>query len=318
METVRVGFIGCGSFANTMHYPNLAEMPGVELVAVCDLDEERLRKTADKYQVPHRYIRYQKMLEKEEIDAVYVVMPPMGLFPIVMDVLESGRPVFMEKPPGMTTEETQAMAEKARQKGVFGMVGFNRRYAEVFIQAKAKVLEAGPPNLAVAEFHKNMLRTGPYYGMSVLRTDIIHVVDALRDLLGDPVEIFAYADRCYANWVNNYNALIRFKSGAVGYLTGNRSAGSRYERFEFHSPGVSAYIRAPEIAEIYYDGRGEPKILRPQNPDPRKSYGYWTEDLHFIDCVRRKQPPITNLEDAVLTMALVDAIEGGKHAEIPL
>ena len=112
--------------------------------------------------------------------------------------------------------------------------------------------------MAMAEFHKDMAEEGPYYGVSILRTDIIHVVDALRDLCGDVTEVAAHVDHQYVRWEGSYNlfnALLRFENGASGILTANRTSGNRYERFEYHGRNVSTYIRAPEQAEIYRKGQ---------------------------------------------------------------
>lgn len=308
-EKIRVGFVGAGSFANAMHYPSLAEMDDVHICAVCDLDPARLSAAADRYGVPHRYTDYQRMLDEQPLDAVYVVMPPMGLKPIVLDCLSAGKPVFVEKPPGMTTQDTREMAEAARRAGVFGMVGFNRRFADVVVRAREMVLQEGPSKLALAEFHKNMLGERPYYEMSILRTDIIHAVDTLRFFCGEAVEVHAVQDAVWTDWRNSYSALIRFEGGATGLLAAYRAAGGRYERFELHGRGISAYIRAPESAEVHVDGRDAPEVLRPQSPDPRLSYGYKAESRHFIDCVRHGKQPLTSFDDAVRTMELVDLIE---------
>ena len=62
MAKVRVGFIGAGGLANHYHYPSLAEDSRVELAAICDLDEAKLNRTADKYGVAARYANHQEML----------------------------------------------------------------------------------------------------------------------------------------------------------------------------------------------------------------------------------------------------------------
>ena len=125
------------------------------------------------------------MLADVELDAVYVIMPAHPLHPIVMDCLAAGKHVFTEKPPGVKTEETMAWAEEAARRNLKSCVAFNRRYSAVFVAAKEAVLSRGEPSMAMAEFHKDMLKGGPYWDMSILRTDVIHVVDALRDLCGD-------------------------------------------------------------------------------------------------------------------------------------
>lgn len=318
MRKVRVGFIGAGSMANAVHYPSIAEMTEAELVAICDLDEGRLNATADKYGVPkeHRYTDYRCMLERAELDAIYVIMPPMGLTPIVLECLRAGKHVFIEKPPGCHSEEAWAMAEEAERQKVKTCVGFNRRYSAVYRYAKEKVCERGMLSLALAEFHKDMLGQGPYYGMSILRTDLIHAVDLLRDLLGEPVEVAAQVFSRYERWTNSHNqfaALVRFDSGGVGVLLAARTSGSRYERFEIHGKGISAYLRAPEAAEIHRQGEGGETVTDRQltgTTDPRITYGYQEETRHFLACILHNQTPLTNFTDAAKTMELVERIEG--------
>lgn len=118
MPTVRVGFIGAGNMANAVHYPSVADIPEAMLWAICDLNEERLHRTADKYAVPkeRRYTDYRRMLEREPLDAIYVIMPPMGLCPIVLDCLKAGKHVFIEKPPGCNADEAWTMGRKGSDK----------------------------------------------------------------------------------------------------------------------------------------------------------------------------------------------------------
>jgi virulence factor len=315
MRKVTIGFIGAGGLANHVHYPSVAEDPRAELAAICDLDEARLNRTAEKYGVAARYTDYHRMLEREPLDAVYVIMPPMPLHPIVMDCLAAGKHVFTEKPPGLRTEETRAWAAEAERRKLKSMVGFNRRYASVFETAKQAVQESGAPSMAMAEFHKDMAAEGPYYGVSILRTDIIHVVDALRDLCGDVKEVVAHVDHQYVKWEGSYNlfnALIRFENGASGILSANRTSGNRYERFEYHGRDISTYIRAPEQAEIYRHGQPVEIVTGEGlagSQDSRLTYGYKAENVHFLDCILADRLPRTHFGDAVKTMELVDRIE---------
>jgi predicted dehydrogenase len=300
-----------------MHYPSVAEAEGAELAAICDLNEERLNRTADRYGVTARYTDYHRMFEREAIDAVCVIMPAMPLHPIVMDCLRAGKHVFTEKPPGVRTEETAAWAEEAARQGVKSCVAFNRRYSAVFQAAKSAVLERGEPSMAMAEFHKDMLKGGPYWDMSILRTDIIHVVDALRDLCGEVAEVAAHTDHYYVRegWdhsFNLYNALLRFENGASGILSANRTSGNRYERFEFHGREVSTYTRAPQRSEIWRAGEGETVLTDQEltgSTDPRITYGYRDETLHFLTCIQDDRLPRTHFGDAAKTMELVDRIE---------
>ena len=74
MDKVNVAFIGAGQFAKIFHYSTLSTMDDVDIVAIADLNEELLNETADRFDVPSRYTDYDEMFEKEDIDAVYVIM----------------------------------------------------------------------------------------------------------------------------------------------------------------------------------------------------------------------------------------------------
>jgi len=128
MDRVRLGLIGAGGMANGVHYPSLAEMPDVEMVALCDLIPHKLAKTADRFGIQKRYTDYRAMLDAEQVDAVYVLMPPHQLFEPVIDAIERTKHVFIEKPPAITSDQTRQMAAAAERAGVKTMVAFNRRF----------------------------------------------------------------------------------------------------------------------------------------------------------------------------------------------
>ncbi|MFQ6098477.1 MAG: Gfo/Idh/MocA family protein [Armatimonadota bacterium] len=316
MDTVNVAFIGAGGMANNVHYPSVDQCPDANLIAICDLDENRLNATADKYGVEKRYSDYHEMFDREpDIDAVYVIMPPMPLKDIVPDCFAAGKHVFIEKPPGTVSEETLLMAEAAERAGKKSMVAFNRRFSPVIAESKRRIDEAGGPSQAMAEFHKNMVGERPYYGLSILTCDVIHVVDCLRYFLGDAVEVHSDVQQYDDDWDNMFNALIKFDSGCVGLLSACRVAGGRYERFELHGKGISSYIRAPQEAEIWTSDK-DCELLKGEQlagtEDNRITYGFYGETCHFIDCIRNDEEPLTNFRDALKSIQLCEWIQYGR------
>ena len=69
MEKVRFGIIGCGIIA-PFHADAIVNNERGELVAVCDIEEEKARKFQQKYGVPHYYTDYREMLERKDIDEI--------------------------------------------------------------------------------------------------------------------------------------------------------------------------------------------------------------------------------------------------------
>jgi len=313
---VKVGFIGAGNIANAWHYPSVADLSDLaEMAAVCDLDEERLNTTADKYGVASRFTDLHEMLGSVELDAVYCIGPPMVLMETVIPCLEAGKHVFTEKPLGMSADEAEQMASTAAAHDRLSMVGFNRRFAYVIARCKEMVDERGGPTQVVAEFHKCMLGQRPYYDMSIVLMDVIHSVDFLRHLCGDPREVHSAVRRMHNDWDNVFNALLTFENDAIGLLSANRASGTRFEAFEIHGRGIACYIRAPERAEVWIEDAKAPVILTGEelagSSDNRITYGFLRESEHFLTCVRDGVQPISNFADAAKTMRLCETIEQG-------
>ena len=315
--TINVGFIGAGAMCNQVHYPSVAKHAGSRIAAICDLSEKAREGTADKYGVKARYSEYRKMLEREKLDAVYVVMPPQLLKPIILDCLAAGKHIFTEKPLGISAADARELAGAAAQAKRITAVAFNRRFAPVLAEARRRIEARGPVNTVMAEFHKDMKENYyPEARIPIIRLDIIHVVDVLSWIGGEVAGCHSYVDKLQGDdWLNNFNALIRFKRGTVGMLTANRKNGNRYERFELHGPGISAYVRAPETAEIWETGKKEPLRLSGKElcvtGDSRVTYGYEAENFHFLDCVAQGKEAQNSFAEAVLSQELAERIENG-------
>ena len=305
--------------ANKVHYPSLQEMEDVEIVAICDLVDERLHSTADKYGVERRYKDYRRMLDEVELDAVYVIMPPHHLFDICVDVLERGLNLFIEKPPGVTAYQAWRMAELAEKNGAIAMVGFNRRFAPYLVRALERAKElGGKPQVVASAFHKNGLKTGPYYrgAIDILSCDAIHAVDLLchvggrvRKVLGSRVKAVA------KSYPDNFLALVEFEGGVEGVLLCSWTAGRRIHWLEVHCKGSSLWVdldNSPKAEAVVSAGGEVVERLTASeaagSDEFRVFYGYFGENRHFIDCVKEGRRPLSSMEEVARTMDLVEAI----------
>lgn len=314
--SIKVAFIGAGEMANAVHYPSVAAIKEASMVAVCDLDVMRRETTAAKFGIPKTYSDHRQMLECEKIDAVYVIMSPRFVCPLLLDCIAAGKHVFTEKPLGISAAEARELAAAAGAKGLVTAVGFNRRFAPVLAEARRLVEERGPLTSLLAEFHKDMKENYEQNKISIVRSDVIHVLDVLSWAGGEAMACHASTDRLYGeSWINSIHALIRFKAGAVGLLSANRKNGNRYERFEFHGRGISAYVRAPDTAEIYEAGIKTPRILTGAalcgTDDFRVTYGYEAETRAFLEAVAVGRSCEHSFEAAVRSYELAERVEAG-------
>ena len=315
-KKLRIAFIGAGGRALMAHYPSLRDIPEAELVAVAELDEQRLHKTCDLYDIKGRYSNYRQMLEREKPDAVYAIMPPHHLFDICATVIEHGCHLIIEKPPAVTTEQIRQLAALAHRHKVLTGVAFQRRFAPVIRRGKTLCKKRGTVHTAHASFYKNWVGGTPYYrgALDMLTCDGIHAVDTLRYLCGGEVESVASdSRRLDADHWNVHLALVRFSSGATGLLLNNFMAGRRIFSVEIHSPGISFFGDPEEGGQLYADNKTEPideldpSVLADSAEDYR-AFGPYDINRHFVDCMLKGKDPETNFDDATKTMELVDAV----------
>ena len=67
---VNICFVGAGMMANKVHYPSLADFDDVKIAAICDLDENKRKVTAEKYGVERTYDDFRRMIDAEAPDGV--------------------------------------------------------------------------------------------------------------------------------------------------------------------------------------------------------------------------------------------------------
>jgi len=311
---LRVAVIGAGGMSTAVHLPSLVRIPECELVGLSDLDDRRLVENADRHLIPVRDANYVTMLEQSVPEAVYIILRPQHMFEVAVHCMKVGLHVFTEKPPGIHAQQTRQLAWWAERRGVMSMVGFNRRFIPVLVEARRRVESAGPIHQCEVAFHKNQVTETQYYdgAIDLLRCDAVHAVDALRWLGGEVRSVASTVDRrAGVSYPNAHNALMRFENGAVGILNTNWACGRRVHTFEMHSVGVSAYVDANDRAVIY---RGETDVTEltatgvAGSDEFRVYYGFKAQSEHFIRSVLAGVQPQPSFQDAVKTMELCDRI----------
>jgi len=145
---MKVGVVGCGKIAMSVHLPSIQKISGYELVAAADVNEARLQEVKEKFGIDETYTDYRRMLVKADIDTVFVCTPPEHHFQIVMDALEWGKHVFCEKPLATTLDEGLAikkalnMQQKTTPEPLYLMPAHNFIFTPCFTEA-LKLIESG-------------------------------------------------------------------------------------------------------------------------------------------------------------------------------
>ncbi len=125
----RVGIIGCGGIANGKHMPSIKAIDRADMVAFCDLIEERAVKAAKEYGTPDAkvYTDYRELLKDESIEVVHVCTPNRMHAEISIAALNAGKHVMCEKPMAKTAADARAMVEAAKRSGKKLTIGYQHR-----------------------------------------------------------------------------------------------------------------------------------------------------------------------------------------------
>ena len=311
-RTVRVAVIGAGDMANSVHYPSLASLPEVEIAAICDVSEERLNATADKYRVEGRYADYRKMIEEVAPEAVYAIGHPHIFYDIWVWCLRRGMPLYIEKPLGITMHQARSLAHLAEKHGCITQVSFQRRSCPMVVKLREQCLKRGPIVHAVCEFYKRSIE--PYVeARDRLIDDGIHAVDTLRWMCGGEVaSIESIAKRVQVPDINFFAALMQFDSGATGLLCTSWTSGRRIFRVQMHAPGVCAEAEHESKGYLYADGdtKGiEYDTRQVAGSDELFVYGgFQAKHQEFIEAVRTGKQPSSHFGDAVKAMEVAERL----------
>lgn len=130
MGRLKIGIIGCGGIANGKHMPALKAVDRADLVAFCDLIEERAQKAAKEYGVPGAkvYTDYRELLKDESIDVCYVLTPNRSHADISIDAMHAGKHVMCEKPMAKSAADARRMVEAAKETGKKLTIGYQHRH----------------------------------------------------------------------------------------------------------------------------------------------------------------------------------------------
>jgi predicted dehydrogenase len=119
--------IGCGGIARS-HFAAISDLPGVEVVAVCDLSAARAEATAERFGIAKWYSSYEQLLANVDPNLVHITTPPSSHFPIAKACLAAGLNVLCEKPITTNYQEFQEIKKIAAENGCVLMEDQNFRF----------------------------------------------------------------------------------------------------------------------------------------------------------------------------------------------
>jgi predicted dehydrogenase len=225
-QQVRVGFVGSGGIATGAHLPALKEIEGVEIVALCDARKERAEAAVEQFG-GRAYDDHHKMLDREELDALFVCLPPDAHADVELIAAAKGLHLLIEKPVILTMDKGLEIAEAIKQAGVISCVGYQLRYFPVceavrsFLADKAVALVAGNRWGGIPGGPEHWWRVMDRSG-GMFHEMATHNMDFIRYAVGDVASVYARYSLNVLKDVENLTVpdsqviVLEFKNGATG------------------------------------------------------------------------------------------------------
>jgi predicted dehydrogenase len=222
---VRIGFVGAGSYATSMLLPHLADDPSARLVSVATTRSLSAVNARYKFGFEHAGTDAEAVFADDSLDAVFVVTRHHAHADLVCRALEAGKAVFVEKPLALTEEQLDRVLATVEATGNERlMVGFNRRFAPLFVHLRHHFRRGEGPVSARYLVNAGRLDAGSWYLQertegSRFAGEGGHFIDTLTALIGeDPMEVCAQAGAG-----GDVQVMLRYPDGSlvsVTYATG--------------------------------------------------------------------------------------------------
>ncbi|MFB1081939.1 Gfo/Idh/MocA family protein [Jeotgalibacillus sp. JSM ZJ347] len=337
MAKLKVGVVGAGSIAKHRHLAEYAANENVEIVAICDINEERAKEMAKKFGAAQTFTDYKDLI-KQDLDAVSVCTPNYLHAPVSIAALEAGKHVLCEKPMATSEQEADDMIAAADKAGKLLMIGHNQRF--VTSHQKAQEWIASGELGKIYSFRTAFGHPGPE-GWSADGKDSwffnkdeafigamgdlgVHKTDLIRYILGEEMtEVAAMVETsAKENTDVDDNAVLVLKSesGIIGTLAASWSYVAEDNATVIYAEkGVLRLEDDPEYSVVLQKADGTKEELslgKIQSNDEGGQVSTGVID-HFVDSILSgKQPLIDGEEGKRSLKVILGALESNKSKQI--
>lgn len=338
MKEVRIGIIGTGGIANGRHIAELLQCKNAKIVALCDINEAALKRSAEKANVPDEkcYTDYRDLIADPDVDAVEVCTPNFVHAEMARAALAANKPVSLEKPVALSYEEALSITEAEKNSDAFGMTCFTYRYmaaARYATHLMEKKIIGNVVGLNVAYLKNSAYWQGRALewrfekekaGSGVVGDLGVHLIDLAQLLAGNIVELCATKqivvkerptldgkDVGKVTTDDSCSFIARFACGAEGSFHITRCAIGHHNTIRYDVYGdrgsISFDLNDPSILMICR-GEGDPRNYKTETVKVPEEF-YLMQEQAFVNAVLGDRDPLVpTLENGAQGQKVVDAI----------
>ncbi|MCF7809454.1 Gfo/Idh/MocA family oxidoreductase [bacterium] len=316
---LKIGLTGYG-YLGRRHLKHLMNMENVRVVGVWDSDPTARKAARDDFGV-HTTIDYEELIEVS--DALDIVTPTSTHFEAATRAINSGLPVFIEKPICATADEGRELVNKAKLSNIPIQVGHIERFNRAFRALKGIEVQPG-----FIEVHRLAFWNPRGVDVAVVHDLMIHDLDLILSLTNElPVEIHASGVAVVSETVDIANARLKFKSSLVANVTASRISLKQMRKLrmfgsneyialdlskgtcEYFGASVNADELPPNSQAIGEVGVGSNmRVLYQRQPDVEEGDAMFLELQSFRDAVLSGTEPLVTGADGLRALELAELI----------
>jgi len=302
---MKLAIIGVGEIAQKAYFPLLKTMEGVQIASVMSRTPESVEKAQARWQIPTGFTQLKDVIDSRP-DACLVLTTTTAHYQVAQELLENGLDVYLEKPATVNSWEIKALADLAAINGCILMVGYNRRFADFYVQARG-LIKTDEILQITLEKHRPFASYTSLYSQYL--DDTIHIIDLLRSFDPDPVPLHtAVTMRAGQPW--SAVSTLRLSGGGIATIQTCLGAGAWQEKLSLHGARKSVIVNA--FRDLTYINEEAIQVFGPERPSSWKSElterGFYAEVQHFMNCVRTRKTPLIDGYEAYKTQLLVEQL----------
>ncbi len=317
-ENINMGFIGAGSFAQSYLIPAAKELGSLDTVVT--RNGMNAKNVANKFGFGNTSTDPDVILSNPDINTVFIATQHDTHSKYTVDCLKNKKAVFVEKPLAMDMDELQEVIQVYNEaESPALMVGFNRRFADISVQARETLQHLGEPlvmNFRVnAGFIPKDHWTQTQAGGGRIVGEICHFIDLMQYFCdAEPVKVFAECIDTESDKIkndDNISITVKFSDGSVGNLvyTANGDKGLPKERFEIYG-GESVFLIDDFNSGASYRDSREKKIKT-------AGKGHKQEVEEFIGALEKGHPLPISFRSICLTTLTTFKIQESLATGLP-
>lgn len=265
-KTMNIGIIGAGVVAERIINAS-NNHPRANVKAIYDVNEDKLKEVIDKYGLK-AVDSYQELLNDEDIDIIYLAVPPKYHHSIAVEILKTDKHFLCEKPLANSTEEAKEMYELAKSKNIIHAMNFPTVYKNIYTKVEELLNQGFIGDLLRIEFQGHFTHWPRLWQQNdwissreqggFVREVVTHYIQMIQELFGDIEDIKSFIEYPEDPKLSEESIIARGTVNGVPLLINGVTNVGMEEELSFIIYGNNGSIAIKNWAELWISNKDTP------------------------------------------------------------